>query len=425
MSTEALKFLEDVLDKYLTSRDFNGLPLTLEHLKTIRSSIRELIQDEKISLYWDPENPHIKRFPNKSIEEQLKWLDEQNIDLIEKESHIQKFGELEVVMSKLQCCVYPSEKYLKETQPKNKFSNKPFTRMLLHGEAQMDPIFFRPKVLYEYRDDPLYELRRTGVSGSIYYSGKNDKVFIKTFGTGIGNELTKYEVTVVVYLSYLKNLDSFNQERWFRYMLPNQNEYRIHPDYAIPTLLGSWEFNESPYVAFLEEINTINKMSCLCFGRPMFKKEYTSEDLPLFSYILIPSEKEYNDFAKTLNNIFVDNLDIKLFEERGIQLKEGELTKGSITLLEEWLTENFRVTDFEPINNMLNIMKKDVRKTRSKSSHEEIKNVVNNDYFEKQRVLINKAYEAIRMLRLILANHPKAKDIKISHWLYEGKISKY
>lgn len=425
MKQIAEEFLKQVLEQYFTSRDFNGLSLNLEHLKTIRPEIRELVANEKISLYWDPENPHIKRFPDKSVEEQLEWLDNQDIEEIEKDSTVMKFGEFEMVMSSLQCCAYPTPKYLKESQPKNKYSNKPFTRMLLFGETQMKPIFFKPKVLYEYRDDPAYKLSRTGVSGKIYYSGEDDKLFIETFGTGLSKDLSKYEVTIVVYLSYLKDLDSFNQKRWERYLLENQDYYEIHRDYAIQTLLGSWEFNESPYIAFLEEIKTINAMSKACFGKSIFKEEYESEDLPLFSYILIPSEKEYNDFAKTLNNIFIDNLDTQFFEDQGIELMNGEIAKGTIQLLEEWLTKYFKVTDFTPISNMLEIMRKDVRRTRSKSSHKEIKNKVEIEYFEKQRVLINKAYEAIRMLRLILANHPNAKDIEVSHWLFEGKISRY
>jgi hypothetical protein len=419
------EFLKQVLEQYLTSRDFNGLALTLEHLKTIRKEIRELVSDEKISLYWDPENPHIKRFPDKSVKEQLDWLDSQDVGDIEKNSTVVKYGKFEFVMSELQCCVYPAPKYLKETQAKNKFSNNPFSRMLLFGEPQMKPIFFKPKVLYEYRDDPAYELRRYGVSGSIYYAGEDDKVFIKTFGTGLSKDLSKYEVTIVVYLSYLKDLDSFNQKRWQRYLLPNQDDYKIHRDYAIPTLLGEWDFNQSAYVAFIEEVKTINAMSHASFGKSIFKKEFEVEDLPLFSYILIPSEKEYNDFAKTLNNIFIDNIDPKFFEKQGIELMKGEIKKGTIQLLEEWLKRDFKVTDFDPIRNMLSIMRKDVRETRSRSSHEEIKNITNNNYFDKQRILINRAYEAVRMLRLILANHPKASSVEVSSWLLEGKISAY
>lgn len=419
------EILEEVLDSYLTSRDFNGLPFTLNEIKTSRLELQELVKAEKISLYWDSENPHIRRFPDKSIEEQLEWLSAQDDEVEVKNLPKTKNVTFEFIADTVLCCIYPTPKYLKETQSKNKFSNKPFSRMLLFGEAQMKPIYFKPKVLYEYRDDPLYELSRSGVSGSISYFGKNDNFFLSTFGVGLSKDLSKYEVTVVVYLTYLKDLDSFNQKRWYKYILSNQDKYEIHRDYFIPSILGSWEFNESPYIAFLKEIKIINAMSKASFGRQMFKKDFEPKELPLFSYILIPTKKEFNDFAKTLNNIFVDNLDEKFFKEQGIKNRDVEGAKGTIKLLEEWIRENFETADFGPIDKIFTVMRKDIRRVRSKSSHKEMENIVDNSYFEKQRVLINKAYEAIRTLRLILANHPEAKKVQVPDWLFKGKISKY
>lgn len=43
-------------------------------------------------------------------------------------------------------------------------------------------------------------------------------------------------------------------------------------------------------------------------------------------------------------------------------------------------------------------------------------------YFREQRELVMKAYEAVRTLRLILANHPATKKHEVPDWLFKGEI---
>ncbi len=50
MNKNAEVYLKQVLDHYLTSRDFNGLPLDLEDLKKLRDEIKVLVQNDKIYL---------------------------------------------------------------------------------------------------------------------------------------------------------------------------------------------------------------------------------------------------------------------------------------------------------------------------------------------------------------------------------------
>jgi hypothetical protein len=44
---------------------------------------------------------------------------------------------------------------------------------------------------------------------------------------------------------------------------------------------------------------------------------------------------------------------------------------------------------------------------------------------ERRRDLIMKAYNAMRTLRLILANHPNVRGYKVPDWLQTGKIWTY
>ena len=44
------------------------------------------------------------------------------------------------------------------------------------------------------------------------------------------------------------------------------------------------------------------------------------------------------------------------------------------------------------------------------------------DIASQQRELMRRSYEAVRTLRLTLANHPAAKSVKVDDLLYEGRI---
>lgn len=36
-----------------------------------------------------------------------------------------------------------------------------------------------------------------------------------------------------------------------------------------------------------------------------------------------------------------------------------------------------------------------------------------------------KTYKSIRLLRLVLANHPSTQDVEVPEWLYKGEITTY
>jgi hypothetical protein len=90
-------------------------------------------------------------------------------------------------------------------------------------------------------------------------------------------------------------------------------------------------------------------------------------------------------------------------------------------MLEEWLGKNFRTPVPEPLQEAIGAFKK-VRELRQKPAH-----AVNEDDFDKtllhrQRELMIKAYDAVRVLRLCLANHPLAKSVEVRQELHDGQI---
>lgn len=97
--------------------------------------------------------------------------------------------------------------------------------------------------------------------------------------------------------------------------------------------------------------------------------------------------------------------------------------KGTIKLLDSWVNKYFMPSDKKPIDEMLVTFRK-VRDLRQKPAHKVHTNVFSQEHFRKQRVIVIRSYDAVRALRLILANHPKVKanPPHISEHLFKGEI---
>jgi hypothetical protein len=69
---------------------------------------------------------------------------------------------------------------------------------------------------------------------------------------------------------------------------------------------------------------------------------------------------------------------------------------------------------------------KEVRKLRQRPAHAADDNRFDQACYEEQRQLTIRAYQAVRTLRLILANHPASGSYdKVPDWLYKGEIYTY
>src|SRR5262245_54556684 len=115
--------LKKITGHYLSSPDFNGLPireLVQEYKRPadLRKTLASLIREGKISLLFEDvdENPYIKRFPEQASENQIKKLYTSEL---------------------LHVCAYPSPHELKGLVDSKAYSDRPFTLKLALGEAQL------------------------------------------------------------------------------------------------------------------------------------------------------------------------------------------------------------------------------------------------------------------------------------------------
>lgn len=404
---------------YLNPRDFNGLPVqdiiqTLNAEETkLKDILISLIREKKISLTFGDVhlNPHIKAFWEEPEEKQIVKLKKSNL---------------------VNICAYPSGSHLKKVVDQSKYQDRPFTLRLALGEPQLSFESFNLAVLEFYRNDPRYDYTHNDISGRIGLrdeyceSGRippSDRVFLQTFGFSYDSDFNRAVAVFLIYLSYLRPQ---HQQIWNARIL--KGNYKLHPDYFRTSILGQWPEGISIFDAFIAELRHINEM-CKLMGRPVLFKGKLKKKPRGFGFLIRPTLKEYNDFVHLLDKAISENINREFFKsdvpfEYDEVRSDGKVVvrqKGTIQVLDEWLTKYFKTEDRKPINEMINTFK-EIRKLRQSPAHEIEEDSFDQKYFKQQRELIRRACKGITLLRLIFANHPNVKGYKIPNWDKSKKI---
>ena len=414
---KASQLLEKATAFYLDSTDFNGYPCHISD-DELRLLLRELVEEGKGALVFGDRhpNPHIRAFPDEPKEDQLEKLG--NLPL----NHV---------------CLYPTANHLKNVVDKSNYEGRPYTLELALGSAQLEFRAFDLSVLEMYRNDPRYYYMTDDVSGEIcisdeYYLSpefpEKDKILLKTFGFAYDKYFNR---SVAAFLIYLNRLTPEHQQIWKAKELVGS--YKLHPGYLKITR-GNWDIGISIFAAFVEELRIINRM-CDIMERPHLFRQDFHDNRPLnFSFLIRPTLEEYNSFVLTFDKMMSDNINKKFFmsdvsdkvEEQRSDDKTVIKTKGTITMLDEWLDLKFRPFDHKPVEDSVKAFR-DVRKQRQKPAHSIKSNDFDQTYFHRQRELIIAAYRAVCIIRLIFTTHPAVRTtpVDIPDILNEGKIWTY
>ena len=415
MTSQAAALLGHITDFYLKSHDFNGI-LVNDLIQGLEPSslvtIKSLVLGGYVEVYSTEYevNAHIKRLPALEISSQIKFLDGMDSQTV---------------------CLYPSVKHMRRRLPGRVHRGQPFKRFLALGHAQLEPIYFRLGVLERYQSDPRYIFRFDGLDGHISVKetayrgremGKADKIMLETFG--IGTDAKGHRV-IVSFPRYLANLSARHQQHWQSYRV--QGECKMERNYGLRGLWGQWTDGVSIYDALLEEISHINRM-CQQIGLPnLFRRNYSAEsrdyedDQPLeepkgFGLLMVPTRKRYLDFASVLDKIISENLNTEFFAVQGIELKEETLKdgqtlvvqKGTLRLLEEWLTKKIRIQAENGPTIIVGPLK-EVRKLRQSPAHKFVNDEYSIEYQSRKEKLILDVYIAISNIRMFFQTHPSAR----------------
>ncbi|HMM78414.1 MAG TPA: hypothetical protein PKC65_00165 [Pyrinomonadaceae bacterium] len=418
--------LRTAAEFYLKSGDFNGISaLDLSsslgvEWDDLRADLADLIQEDKIGvLHSDQDmNTHILRvgFPDASV--QIEKLDTDDL---------------------FHTCVYPRPIYLETVVDTKHYENEPYKLDLANGEPQLAFRTFDLSVLEYYRNDPRYYYHTNDINGSIsvkreYYESnqmpEHDQILLQTFGFAYDDDLNR---GVAVFLRYLSDLSPEHQQIWK--MKEVNGTYDLHPEYYRNTVLGAWGKHLPICSAFILELYVVNQM-CAAMGRPpLFLTDYGpyGEDRPQnFTFLVRPTLEEFNNFVLLLDKLLSDNINKKFFQnevsyETETPRYDGKVVvskKGTIQILEDWISKVFRPQDRTLIDTSIASLRK-IRKLRQQPAHAIKENVFNQTYFKEQRALIIEAYEAVRMIRLLLANHPLVRKaaIEVPDALANGDVA--
>jgi len=413
------KFLIDrVVDKYLKSRDFNGLPVLSVGKDNIQnqSFVSELISERHLDLVRGDihPNPHIKALKEESSITQVEKIRERGLG---------------------HGCLYPSKETLIQRETGKSFEDQPFARELAIGAAQLSFAVFDLRLLEWYRNDPKFAYDVDDIHGRIYLQdgqeNRNDlraldEVELFRFGFAYDEQLNR---GVAVFLRDLCKLPS--QQQLLLETFKIDGSFQLHPDFHRRNITGDWPKGISVYDAFLEEKNQINKICDLLRKPALFKSNYCAHNRPTgFGVLLRSTRKEYREFTLLLDQLMSDDLSRKFFkgEIRTSEILtnsdgiEKELPIGTIRLLQSWLNKQDRLSaDNELIIELAGAFRK-VRKARQRPAHRQENNDFDQKYLAEQRILMENAFFAIRSLRTILSSLPNASTFETQIWLEEADI---
>jgi hypothetical protein len=432
LALNSRELLERVTAHYLGSRDFNGFslhslidvepPTDVQELILQISEepappsdeavelVRELVENGLVTVVFGDihPNPHIRAFPDEPKAKTLGKLSAANLN---------------------HACLYPSREHLQGVVKPADYAGCPYALELALGAAQLDHRAFDLHVLEPYRNDPRYSYETNDISGQINVKSEgsglkeSEEVYLR-FGFAYDDADNRY---VAVFPWDLYKLSPEAQQLWRMREVPQKTS--LHPDYFRNALMGDFAQHHSMYEAFGLELKTINEMAA-AMGRPsLFRHDYVDNRPRAFEALLRPTLREFNEFVRLLDSMISDNINPKFFRgeiplERDVERKDGKIQverKGTLQVLQEWVEARFRPKDKDPMDEMFDIFR-EVRRLRNKPSHAPTEDEFSTKIAADQRELMKRAYGAVRLLRLILANHPDASHVKVSEHLADGRI---
>lgn len=407
MGDDAL--VELVVRHYQDSKDFNGLPAYvligsgLTDLDRLLELLPRLIEQGLVAVNFGEghPNPHIRAFPDPPARDQVTRLESFEGDYF---------------------VLYPTPNILQQRVNTSDFEGRPFTLRLALGEPQLAFESFDLAVIDHYRRDPRYYFSTNDVGATLSVHDEaflsesfpeKHKVLIQHFGYSYNAQRRR---AVAAFLIDLAGLTPEHQQIWAAHTVTG--DYKLHPDFYRAAILGDWGLKVSLRDAFIVELSTINAM-CVAIGWPkLFREEFTQPPKEL-AFLIRPTMDEFSTFVQVLDKLMSENINREFFpvwieRESERERADGKVVvsqRGTIQLLDEWIRRSFRTPDTKPIDECLETFR-EVRKLRQKPAHAVTTEAFDESLFDEQRELFLRAYDAVRTLRLVLQNHPRARDVR-------------
>ncbi len=395
------KLLEQVVNYYLASPDFNGIPIY--QIKDYNAEdMKSLISDGDVEAIYQTLNPHIKYFnKTRPVDEQIQHTDSTCQDV----------------------CFYPTPHALKSIK---KIETKPYTKLLQSGWGQFEVRFFDVEVLEQYFNDPKYIIYDMGYRGSISLRDEyEDGDLIQDYGMAYpasfktGGEIDR---AVAVFIHDLARLSEKAQMKWKSREIEEQEAWFVNGSFTKNLIYGEWVNKAWIYDALLKEQVIINQY-CDAIGiQHIFTKTWDADEWVRpegYRTILFPTQKNYYEFVTVLEKMVCNNMPIEPFTQAQVYTKPvtHEEREGNLSVLGKWLKTNGR--DPQVVDKTIVKPLKELRNIRQEPAHRFYSNQYDKSVYKKQNELIEKVFWGIHCLRIMLSSHPHviAARIEVPEYL--------
>ncbi|MFF1830677.1 hypothetical protein [Paenarthrobacter sp. NPDC058040] len=387
--------------RYLESRDFNGLHVTSSRYTAddIQAAI-ELAETGMIEIVGSNDylNIHIRPWPSRrSVTEQVQELRELSDD---------DYG----------VCLYPKARAMKNTKLPNKFDDAPFSRAMARGRSTLELAFFSADVLEGYRNDARFRfgMGDFGINFGISDEAYDDKDHPKKDNVGLlhlgfAYDMRKYDPEtpdspiirrVAAFYGDLDDLTPEHQQRWASFQV-NKKGIDPHPVWYA-SQMGHWPDGIGPFARLTQELKAISDLSKNVWGIGLFR----SCDLPDdFGWILRADQREWDHFIHSFDKLLSDNIDSAALDKAKVpRTNENGDPMGTLGRLELLMTANHVAPSsakwaLAPL--------RQVRAARQKPAHSLRTNVTDQTLVRKQKELLHDVNEVLINIRQWLSSHPR------------------
>lgn len=264
-----MNLLNVVIDKYLTSGDFNGYYISKDSSEYFASAI-QLVNEGRLQVVdqHDYMNIHIRPWRSaRSIEQQASSISS-------------------LPNSDYGICLYPTGKAMSEYNLGDRFQDEPYARRMAEGGGTLDLVYFKFDVLEPYRNDPRFSFRfhdygaYISISDEVYLDESepdDDKTSIGQIG--FAYDLSEYRSAdpqskivrrVCAFLCDLKGLTPVHQQRWRTYEVKENAQLSPHPIWW-GQQMGHWPDGLGPFERLFFELRTWNELHTNAFGDDLLR----------------------------------------------------------------------------------------------------------------------------------------------------------
>lgn len=406
--------LAGVVRSYLGSRDYNGLPLERLPAGWDVDHLLDLVLDGLVQVMTDDDYPnmHIRPWPSQRPREDQAASLQAAID------------------GTAPCCLYPTPQAMKE-HPLPALSDKPFTEAVARGAGVLEQVYFELAAFEPYRNDPRYRYDLDdfgftfGIGDDAYLNVNEpdyDKIhsvragfaFDKAALNACGSSVKRYACAL---LADLRRITPKHQQRLKTWevdgsgLTPHPTWWRMQ--------MGEWPEHIGPFEKILGEIEALNEVWTICFGKPLFRSADRPRD---WGWLIRASTNEWDAFILTTDKLLGDNLQSQALDAAGAPLTGADgKPLGTLGRLEALLRERSSV-DPDVIRATLRPLR-EVRKQRQRPAHATAEALTDESVFDRQRTLLGDLGTSLEALRRFMSKHPKARqaewqgDAHLDDWL--------